>query len=346
MLVDIDKILVSDRIRRDYGDLKELADDITENTLMNPPVVMPNEDGTYTLIAGERRLRAMRDVLGYRQTEVNVVPPQGAERALMMEISENECRKEFTKSERADYIRRLFRIEQAKAKERQTSGTSVENSTEVGRSDEITAAAFGMKKDTMRRELFIADNADLLDPADFESWDEGRLSTNKAFQKVKEAQRKAEQERDEALDELEEAYHSAELMEAEVASLRRQVAEKPQATESEATRKRISDLEHERDIYFEDVQKLRKRNEDMRRELDHANTLIGEKQRDDSAQWDIEALTVATNNYLRQYGGKAWAFDQFYRVDEVTQSEFTKAISNLAAFAQNLAQMIKEQNNE
>lgn len=192
----------------------------------------------------------------------------------------------------------------------------------------------------------LAKNPDIVQAVIDKAEAEGRLVSRKQVLDAISEKKRAEQQRDEALDELEEAYHSAELMEAEVASLRRQVAEKPQATESEATRKRISDLEHERDIYFEDVQKLRKRNEDMRRELDHANTLIGEKQRDDSAQWDIEALTVATNNYLRQYGGKAWAFDQFYRVDEVTQSEFTKAISNLAAFAQNLAQMIKEQNNE
>ena len=146
---------------------------------------------------------------------------------------------------------------------------------------------------------------------------------------------------------------------AEVAALEKQndqlyeqanAARQPQViervVESSASKKRISDLEHERDLYLSDVQKLRKRNEDMRRELEKAKVLIGEKQRNDSAEWDIAALTTATNNYLRQYGGKAWAFDQFYRVDETTQAEFVKAINNLAAFAQNLAQMIKEQSDE
>jgi hypothetical protein len=84
----------------------------------------------------------------------------------------------------------------------------------------------------------------------------------------------------------------------------------------------------------------------MRKELDKAKVLIGEKERTDNANWDIAALTTATNNYLRQYGGKAWAFDQFYRVDELTQAEFVKAINNLAAFSMNLAQMIREQANE
>lgn len=116
--------------------------------------------------------------------------------------------------------------------------------------------------------------------------------------------------------------------------------------ESDAAKKRISELEHLEQLHSSDNAKLRRKLEDMRQELDKAKLLIGEKQRDDNAQWDIAALTTATNNYLRQYGGKAWAFDQFYRVDETTQAEFVKAINNLAAFAQNLAQMIKEQSNE
>lgn len=92
----------------------------------------------------------------------------------------------------------------------------------------------------------------------------------------------------------------------------------------------------------EDYQRLRKRNEELRKELDQAKALIGEKERNNNAQWDIAALTTATNNYLRQYGGKAWAFDQFYRVDQVTQEEFKKAITNLAVFSQNLVQMIAD----
>lgn len=110
----------------------------------------------------------------------------------------------------------------------------------------------------------------------------------------------------------------------------------------EELKRRAKTLEGSNKLYHEDYQKLRKKNEELRRELEKAKVLIGEKQRNDSAEWDIAALTTATNNYLRQYGGKAWAFDQFYRVDETTQAEFVKAINNLAAFAQNLAQLIQE----
>lgn len=111
-------------------------------------------------------------------------------------------------------------------------------------------------------------------------------------------------------------------------------------------KRRNRELEGSNRLYSDDNQKLRKKLEKARKELDQAKALLGEKGRTDNAQWDIEALTTATNNYLRQYGGKAWAFDQFYRVNETAQAEFVKAINNLAAFAQNLAQMIKEQPNE
>ena len=176
---------------------------------------------------------------------------------------------------------------------------------------------------------------------------------------VKKVSDTLKRQRDEAREDNEQYKQDVKDLQEEIRALEKQndqlfekanAAQEPRVitreVESEAAKKRIGDLERERDVYLSDVQKLRKRNEDMRKELDKAKVLIGEKQRNDSAQWDIAALTTATNNYLRQYGGKAWAFDQFYRVDEVTQTEFVKAINNLAAFAQNLAQMIKEQTNE
>ena len=125
-----------------------------------------------------------------------------------------------------------------------------------------------------------------------------------------------------------------------------QQAQEPKVITREVVPADYKSIRHERDLYLSDLQKLRKSNEDMRKELERAKVLLGEKERTDSANWDIAALTTATNNYLRQYGGKAWAFDQFYRVDETTQTEFVKAINNLAAFAQNLAEMIKEQSHE
>jgi ParB family chromosome partitioning protein len=392
MLIDINKIVVNDRIRHDYGDLEELAEDIRTNTLLNPPVVnTKNPDGTYTLIAGERRLRAMRDVLGYTQVDVNVVPAEDDEHALLMEISENECRKEFTKTERLDYARRLARIEAAKAKERQTSGVK---NPEGGRAREKVAEALGVSDKTIRQEQFIENNRDLLDPSDFAEWDEGKLSTNKAFQRIKAAKAQAEEELRRATiakanatteavslkqqldaeraksagyqsdyedmeEERDQLKQQLSLARDEVAALEKQndelyaqknpepkVVEREvvREVESEESKRRIAELEHTERIHSDDNQKLRRQIEELNKKLDRAKTLLKEKGHEDNASWDIAALTSATNQYLRSYGGKAWAFDQFYRVDEVTQKEFVKAITALAAFAQNMYQMVSDNN--
>ena len=356
MLVDIDKILVGDRIRKDFGNINELAEDIKANSLLNALVVTPSGEGngTYILIAGERRLRACKS-LGYTAVPVNTVGVEDAEQALMMEISENECRKEFTKTERLAYARQLARIESVKAQERIMAGKAqdpTENSPQ-GETREIVAKQLGTSSNTIAREQYIENNADLLDPSDFADWDEGKLSTNKAYQRIKAAQKKAIRERDEARDEvsllgdeLDEARREITELEKQNDRLYEQAnAERPVVERKvEVVPKDYESLKRENERLTREYQQMWQKKRELDKRLEQANELLGEKDRAHNASRDIEQLTIATNNYLRNYGGKAWAFDEFDRVDEVAQSEFRKAITSLAAFAQNLAQMISDKN--
>lgn len=176
MLINIEEIKVTDRIRKDFGDIQELADDIKENGLINPPVVTPD---TYELIAGERRLKAMKS-LGYKQIEVRPMSVKDAEHQLNLEISENETRKDFSKKERIDYARRLERIEKVKAQERMKNPTK--NSSE-GETKQIVAEKSGFgSKDTLRKAEFIYDNAT---PSLLSDWDKGDISTHKAYIQIK-----------------------------------------------------------------------------------------------------------------------------------------------------------------
>ena len=352
MLIDIDKIVVGDRIRKDFGDIQELADDIKENTLLNALVVTPsgNGDGTYLLIAGERRLRACK-MLGYKAVPVNTVGVDDAEQALMMEISENECRKEFTKTERLEYARRLAQLEKAKSEQgKRTDLAQDVVQGERNRAANAVAQALGTNRETLRQEQFIADNADLLDPADFADWDEGKLSTNKAYQRIRAAKEQAERERDDAREDAEGYAEDIRDMQEEIAALERQ-ADKAyedgynaatrnaqprvveRVVESDAARKRISDLEHERDVYLSDVQKLRRRNEDMRRELDKAKDILGMDKTLQDVRRDVQYLISATNSYVRRYGGLTWTAASFAQVDEPTLEELRKAVRNLATFS-------------
>lgn len=204
MLIPITKIQVRDRIRKDFGDIAELASDIEQNGLINPPVV--NKE--YVLLAGERRLRACT-LLGWEQIPVTMMDTRDAEHELNIEISENDCRKDFSKAERVDYMYRLMRIEKEKARERQAATQFGSNAVQQmfaepdkGQARDKTAAAFGVSGETMRKEMQIVENRDRLTPEDFADWDEGRLSTNKAYQKIKaqlEQEKQAKQAASDAL---------------------------------------------------------------------------------------------------------------------------------------------------
>lgn len=84
----------------------------------------------------------------------------------------------------------MERLESLKAKERQAatqfgSDTDRQNSDDRGRTDDIVAEKLGIgSRDTYRKEKYITDNRDSLNPEDFAEWDEGKLSTNKAFNKI------------------------------------------------------------------------------------------------------------------------------------------------------------------
>ena len=188
MLIDIEKVSVGDRIRKDMGDLKELSDDIAKNGLINPPVVTPD----FELIAGERRLEAMKK-LGYKQIEVRIMKVEDAEHKLNLEINENENRKDFNKSERIEYARQLERIERVKASQREKAGVAIDPSqnSDRGRTDDIVAEKLGIgSRDTYRKEKYIADNAD---PETLEQWNKEEISTHKAYTKVKELEKELEE---------------------------------------------------------------------------------------------------------------------------------------------------------
>lgn len=198
MLVDINKIKTEERIRKEFGDIKALAEDIKLNGLINPPVVIPEDDGTFTLLAGERRLRACQ-MLGFQQIEVRTWRSLNDEEKLNIEISENEARKSFTKTERLEYASKLTLIEVEKALDRMLAGKAVdprENFPEgdIGRIRDIIAKRLGIGSGKQyEREKFIAENRDALTPEEFADWDEGRISTNKAYMKIKAQKEKLEQ---------------------------------------------------------------------------------------------------------------------------------------------------------
>lgn len=209
LLIDINRIKVSDRIRKDFGGIEELAQDIDQNGLINPIVVTPD----YQLIAGERRLRA-HQYLGRKEVVVRVMEISDFEHQLRLEISENEHRKEFTFSERVEWAKRLEEVERIKAKERMAAGKENFHEQPAGQVRDIVAdhAGFGSGRNYDKAK-YIMENAT---PEIIQQLDAGIISTHKAYVETKErleaALREAETRANQAekeKEELERRYKDA-----------------------------------------------------------------------------------------------------------------------------------------
>ena len=109
--MNIDQIQVGFRYRKDLGDLRPLADSISEVGLLHPVVVTPEG----RLIAGQRRLEACRS-LGWTDVPVTVVDLYQAARG---EAHENLVRKDLLPSEIVALKRAIEPLERRDARERQ-----------------------------------------------------------------------------------------------------------------------------------------------------------------------------------------------------------------------------------
>jgi len=231
MTVQIEKIKITNRIRKEVAKIAELSEDIRVNGLINPITVMSlgtaGNDGNsskiadddageydYQLLAGLRRLRAT-EMLGHTEISINVVTPSDAEAILMIEISENEQREEFTFSEKMDFARILEEVEREKAKARLSAGQSnggkvagngrvkescsmplgAESNSKGSTRDKV-AEKIGMGKTNYDRAKYIADNAseEIIDELD-----KGERSIRGTFDEMK-AKEKADQQPSDVLE--------------------------------------------------------------------------------------------------------------------------------------------------
>lgn len=173
-LIPIHEIRIAERIRRDNGSLDDLALDIQEHGLLNPITVMEQTDGDYVLIAGLRRLKAMEQI-GEADIRATVMSPMEADEILLLEISENEQRKDFTTAERLAFAERIRAVEQEKGKQRMLSGKRRDDPVaiwpqgdEKGRVRDIVARKAGFSSTAqMRRAQELADTRpDLVEAVD------------------------------------------------------------------------------------------------------------------------------------------------------------------------------------
>jgi ParB-like chromosome segregation protein Spo0J len=189
MEVPVEDITVPPRTRKDMGDLDALADSIEQDGLLHPIVVTPD----LQLVVGERRLRAVRDVLRWFTIPATVLRvPSTPETRLRAERAENEVRKDFTTSEKVAIARALKEMIGNRSGQRTdlhepapVGDQPPQNSAEVDaepapgvESRQSVAQAAGLgSHDTLRQAERVVDQAV---PEVVAAMDDGTLSINAA----------------------------------------------------------------------------------------------------------------------------------------------------------------------
>lgn len=197
--IAISSIRVTERIRKENGSLDELAQDIQKHGLLNPITVMEQADGGYVLIAGLRRMKAIEQ-LNAGEIRATVMSPMEADEMLMLEIAENEQRKEFTVSEKLAFAERIRMVEAEKGKLRRMRKPAnnqrdsdvgncppqKEGQSEAGKVRDIVAKKVGFSSDRqMRRAKEVAQKRpDLMDKVD-----KGEQSISGAYRDMQDAEK-------------------------------------------------------------------------------------------------------------------------------------------------------------
>lgn len=188
----INSVTVTNRIRKDLGDISALAANISELGLLSPILV----NKQHQLLAGERRLTACRE-LGWTDIPAIIMDTADAERELAVEFAENRYRKDFNREEIVDAGIQMERIESIKAEERRISTQNnnaaksvkaeVENfpHQEVGKTRDIVARRLGISGKQYERMKFIVEHSADLSEGQYTDWNTGVISTNKAYGLIK-----------------------------------------------------------------------------------------------------------------------------------------------------------------
>ncbi len=144
--VPVADIVVGERFRQDMGDLHGLAESIQAHGMLLHPILISSSN---KLIVGERRLRAVRDVLGLPTIQAHIVDLD----ALLAEQDENKHRKQFTISEQTAICAELDRkVGPRQGKWETLPGTCPEVPIAQGQETrDAVARAAGLGSDRTRR---------------------------------------------------------------------------------------------------------------------------------------------------------------------------------------------------
>lgn len=121
--LDIDLLVPSKNNFYGIRLVEELMESIKENGLMHNLVVRKKDDGTYEILSGERRFRALKE-LGHKKVPCNIKEVSDLDAELLL-IQANMQQRELNIQEKMEGIRKLQEI----YKEKRKSGEKLEGKT-------------------------------------------------------------------------------------------------------------------------------------------------------------------------------------------------------------------------
>lgn len=182
MEVNIDEIIVQDRIRQNNGWLDSLERSIQQVGILQPIGITPDKH----LIFGGRRLQACKN-LGLKTIPVRMfdIAADDPITALRMEREENEHRMDLTPSEKVEIAKRIEEAmdgRQGSNQHKQKVGVQNFVQAESGtKTIEIAAKAVDMNRETYRQAKAVVDsgNEELI-----QQMDTGKKSINAAYKSI------------------------------------------------------------------------------------------------------------------------------------------------------------------
>ncbi len=151
-IVDRSKIVVGERFRDDYGNISELAESLKKEGIIQPLAVYDNKDGTYTLLAGGRRIRACDTA------KIDKIPVRIYDKELSMaeqrsiELAENMYRKELSWQEQARLCKEIDTLQKSVYGEKVSTSPDAE-----GWSKRDTAILVGRSPATVVQNIRLAE---------------------------------------------------------------------------------------------------------------------------------------------------------------------------------------------
>lgn len=145
-------IQIGERFRKDYGDVKALADSIAGPEGLISPVAVRAKNGHYELAAGGRRMAAI-DLLGWTEVPCRIYPAETDDfTILVIELAENVKRKDMEWAEQAALVARIHDMHVEKYGEKTSTTPDA-----PGHSVRDTAKLLNVSHTSVQQDLALAD---------------------------------------------------------------------------------------------------------------------------------------------------------------------------------------------